>query len=132
METTLHNQERLLVNKFLFDVSKPHDGEIIVFKPPIESSEDFIKRIIGTPGQTITMKNGYVYVNGVLQPESYLTMRDHANFGPYKVPPHDLFVLGDNRAHSLDSRYFGPVPIKNVQGEAFFAYWPLSQFGFLK
>jgi signal peptidase I len=132
MEPNLRNGEHVLVDKLIFDLVPPHDNEIIVLKPPILGvNEFFIKRVIGTPGQTVLMKNGYVYVNGRLQPEPYLRYRGTANYGPVKVPPHDVFVLGDNRPESEDSRIFGMVPDANIQGQAFFAFWPLSRFGLL-
>lgn len=136
MEPTLHNQERLLVNELGFRLSGLKTGEIIVFHPPLPVSIDFIKRVIGVPGDTVSMVNGQVYINGHLLPEPWETVSgksylDHFNLPPTKVRPGYVFVLGDNRAHSDDSRFFGQVPISSVVGQAFFAVWPPSQFGWL-
>lgn len=130
MEATLHNGEHLLVNKFVYRLERPRDGQIIVFQPPaLGVNLDFIKRIIGTPGQTVQLRDGQVYLNGNLVPEPFLTYHDHANYGPIKVTAGHLFVLGDNRPNSEDSRYFGLVPEGNVRGEAFLIFWPLANFG---
>ncbi len=136
MEPTLHNQERLLVNELGFRLTGLKTGEIIVFHPPLPVSIDFIKRVIGVPGDTVSMVNGQVYINGRLLPEPWETVAgksylDHFNLPPTKVRPGYVFVLGDNRAHSDDSRFFGQVPISSVVGQAFFAVWPPSQFGWL-
>jgi signal peptidase I len=129
MEPTLFNGERLLIDKFWFHIAGLHDGEIIVFHPPLPTTADFVKRIIATPGQTVSMRNGYVYIDGRRQAEPYLqsggqSYRDDWTMAPETIPPGKLFVLGDNRARSEDSRYFGLVPISSVQGVAFMVIWP--------
>jgi signal peptidase I len=129
MEPNFWNGERLLINKFWFHFTGLHDGDIVIFHPPLPTSADFIKRVIATPGQTVSMRDGQVYINGKLQPEPYLIdhgrdYRDHYTMAPEKIPPGDIFVLGDNRARSEDSRYFGLVPISSVQGVAFLVIWP--------
>lgn len=130
MEPTLHNGEHLLVNKFIYRFEKPKDGQIIVFRPPLPGAEqDFIKRIIGTPGQTVALRDGHLYIDGRHVPEPFLKYRDHANYGPIQVSPGTLFVLGDNRPNSEDSRIFGLVPETNVRGEAFLIFWPPADFG---
>lgn len=135
MMNTLHNNERLLVNKFWWHVSPLRYGDIIVFHPPIPGeTEDFVKRVIATGGQTVSMQDGQVYVNGKKMPQPFLgtgraSTEDNWTMGPLRVPQGDIFVLGDNRAHSEDSRYFGFVRLPEVQGTAFWAFWPLSEFG---
>ncbi len=136
MEPTLHNQERLLVNEIGFKLSGLQIGDIIVFHPPLPVSIDFIKRVIALPGDTVSMSNGQVYINGKLLPEPWETVGgksylDHFNLPPTKIKPGYIYVLGDNRAHSDDSRFFGPVPISSVVGQAVFAVWPPSQFGWV-
>jgi signal peptidase I len=129
MEPNFFSGERLLINKFWFHVAGLHDGEIVVFHPPLQTSADFIKRVIATPGQTVAMKNGYVYLDGRRQAEPYL-VKDGKNYhddwtmAPERIPPGYIFVLGDHRARSEDSRYFGLVPISSVQGVAFLVIWP--------
>lgn len=134
MENTLQNNERLLVNKLWFHFSPLHYGEIVIFKPPIPSTSPFVKRVIATAGQTVSMVNGQVFVNGKAMPQPFLvhggvSTEDHWNMPPLKVPAGDIFVLGDHRAESEDSRLFGPVSVSAVEGTAFFVIWPLNQFG---
>lgn len=129
MEPTLYNGERVLINKFWFHFVGLKDGEIIVFHPPLPTKADFIKRVIATPGQTVSMRDGYVYIDGKRQPEPYLyhdgrSYRDDWSMAPETIPPGKVFVLGDHRARSEDSRYFGLVPISSVQGVAFLVIWP--------
>jgi signal peptidase I len=112
-----------------------HRGDIVVFtKPPREQSDikDLIKRVIGLPGDTVTGRNGHVYIDGRQLAESYLpagTITD--NFDPVKIPPGDIWVMGDNRPASQDSRSFGPIRESSVVGRAFLRIWPLSRFGLL-
>ncbi len=134
MQNTLQNGERLLVNKLWYRLSPLRYGEIIVFQPPIPGQPPYVKRVIATGGQTVSMVNGQVYVNGKKMAQPYLTdggvsTEDHWNMPPLKIPKGDIFVLGDHRAASEDSRYFGPVSIKAVQGVAFWVIWPLNRFG---
>lgn len=130
MEPTLHDLERLFVNKVGYRLQAPSRGDIIVFAYPKDMDRDFIKRIIGLPGDTLEIKDGRVYVNDSFLNEIYVSYPDnHANYGKVTVPPAHVFVLGDNRRNSEDSRYFGFVPITNIRGKAFLIYWPVSRFG---
>lgn len=133
MLPNLQNGEHLLVSKFIYDLEPPRIGEVIVFLPPpaAHSSQDYIKRVIAVGGDTVAMRDGQVYVNDKLQQEVYLPARyrDTATFPTETVPRGDVFVLGDHRRVSQDSRYFGFVPIRNIRGEAFFAWWPLQSIG---
>jgi signal peptidase I len=131
MEPTLQNGEHLLVNKLIYDFQSPKPGQIVVFQPPLPTSRDFIKRVIAVAGQTVAMSDGIVTIDGVPQPESFLppSYRGAANFPPTLVPKGDIFVLGDNRNNSEDSRYFGPVPIKNIRGQAIIIWWPPQDVG---
>ncbi len=132
MQPTLQNGERLLVNKFVFRFQKPRVGEIIVFHPPLPTNEAYVKRIVAVAGQTISMQNGYVYIDGHVQNEPYLpaAWRDHYTLAPLTVPAGDVFVLGDHRAASEDSRFFPGhfVPVRSIHGEAVLIWWPPADF----
>jgi signal peptidase I len=115
----------------LFD--GPHRGDVIVFNPPVTSDKPYIKRVVGLPGDTIEIKDGGVWVNGVQLDEPYLhgdtTDCQPRACDPVVVPEGSVFVLGDNRAHSSDSRYFGPVKISDIVGKAWITYWPIGHIG---
>jgi signal peptidase I len=135
MLPNLQNGEHLMVNKFVYDLHAPRIGDIIVFLPPpaAHTTQDFIKRVIAVAGDTVAVRNGLVYVNGRQQPEPYLpaSYLGGPNFPSETVPRGDVFVLGDNRKVSDDSRYFGFVPIANIRGQADFAWWPPQAVGAL-
>jgi signal peptidase I len=126
METTLREHERLLVNKFAYRFRSPQPGEIVVFKYPKDPRRDFIKRTIAVAGDTIEIRDGQVFVNDKPLAEDYISRPGHSEFPRFVVPEGSIFVLGDNRNNSQDSRIFGEVPLKNVKGKAFFRFWPLS------
>lgn len=128
MLPTLHNNDRVLVNKLAFVWGKPRTGEIVVFKSPQIPSQDWIKRVIGVPGDTVSIRHNVVYINGKRYPEPFLKYRQSINVSPVQVPPGYLWVLGDNRPISDDSRYFGLLPERNLKGRAIIEWWPLSQF----
>jgi signal peptidase I len=152
MEPGLHNGQYLLVNKavyfkldlgtlhkfipfidsdggeqFLFHA--PERGDVIVFRFPRDPSRDFIKRVIGVPGDTISIREGVVTVNGVAIEEPYINGGARGDMPEEVVPPGNYFVLGDNRANSSDSRTWGHVPEENIIGKAMLTYWPLSELG---
>jgi signal peptidase I len=134
METTLHNEEKLVVNKAIYYLSEPKRGDIIVFHA--EAKRDYIKRVIGVAGDTVEMRNDKLYINGKEVDEPYLAeKREEAkqqglqlneDFGPVKVPEGQIFVMGDNRLNSRDSRAIGPVDLEKVVGRAEFVFWPLK------
>lgn len=138
MEPTLRIGDRILVGKFAYRIWEIHRGDIIVFRYPLSPNKDFVKRVVGLPGERISMKDGLVQINGRPLGEVYPTALpggDRAcssNYGPEVVPPGNLFVLGDHRCNSEDSRYFGFVPIKNVVGRAFIVYWPLDRLALVR
>ncbi|HHT63777.1 MAG: signal peptidase I [Bacillota bacterium] len=134
MYPTIYAGDMVLVNKFVFRFQTPERGDIIVFEPDENISEDdLIKRVIGLPGETIEVKNRQVYIDGEPIEEPYLNEAPQYDFGPVKVPEGHLFVLGDNRNLSFDShRWPDPfLEIKSVKGKAFFRYWPLKRMGTL-
>jgi len=149
MEPTLDVGDRVLVNRLVYRFHGPHRGDIIVFHPPghgdeavrgarSEAGVTYIKRVIGLPGETLQITGGIVTVckpagqncHSLKEPytEGSLTA---PRYGPFTVPQGDYFVMGDNRGDSLDSRYWGPLPRRNIIGEAFLIYWPPDRIGLL-
>lgn len=130
MKPTLLPDERLLVNKLAYRFGEVKRGDIIVFHFPANPSEDYIKRVIGLPGDRIHIRDGKVFVNGRELEEDYISAPVMYN-GEWVVPPDSLFVLGDNRNQSSDSHSWGFVPLQNVIGKALVVYWPLDKVKFL-
>lgn len=145
MIPTLLIGDHILVNKFIYGVklpftdivvvpiTQPERGDVIVFRFPKDDDKDFIKRVVGIPGDKIEVREKVLYVNGIEQSESFTNydadalssqiMPGRDNFGPVNVPEHSYFVMGDNRDHSLDSRFWGFVDFSKIKGEAFLIYW---------
>jgi len=127
----LHDGERIFVNKMVYyGLPKIRRGDIVVFWFPDDPSKSYIKRVIGLPGETVEMRGGHIFINGQELMEPYLDPQ--LNLAPMNEPPtvvknHYYYVMGDNRDHSSDSRYWGLVPEKYIYGKALFRYWPLSQ-----
>ena len=132
MVPTLEVGDRVFVNKFIYDFTEPERGDVIVFGSVEGGEEELIKRVVGLPGDVISVNNGNLLVNGVPQNEPYVAPQpgDGAFFEETTVPEGHVFMMGDNRANSRDSRFFGPVPIENIEGEAFVIFWPPSHVGF--
>jgi signal peptidase I len=144
METTLEPGEYVLVDKLTPRFDSYKRGDIIVFEPPAGwavggDNTPFIKRIIGLPGDTVELRGGHVYVNGTELQEPYIYQQDGAGQptdptsgqSRWVVPSGEIFVMGDHREASADSRTFGPVPLTSVIGRAWLRYWPLSAFGLI-
>ncbi|HTK07023.1 MAG TPA: signal peptidase I [Ktedonobacteraceae bacterium] len=133
MEPRLHNQERIMVDKWSYLFHEPARSDIVVFIAPPDPQNFYVKRIIGVPGDRITIHDTTVIVDGVTLKETYVQPENQGNPGmlhPIEnmlVPANDFFVLGDNRANSSDSRTWGFVPRKNIIGRAALVYWPLHQ-----
>ncbi len=145
MQNTLQIGDHILVNKFLYGVkipfiqktivpiTDPKKGDIVVFKFPEDPKKDFIKRVIGVSGDVIQLENKQLYINDKPAQAGYSIFTDahilpagvqpRDNYGPQKVPPDSLFVMGDNRDQSYDSRFWGYVKLKNIKGKAFMIYW---------
>ncbi len=128
MMPTLQSHERLLVNKFIYMVTEPKKGEVIVFKYPSDQSRDFIKRVIATGGDTIEIRSGRVYVNGELKKEDYILEKQRGSYNKVIVPQGHVFVMGDNRNNSEDSRFpdVGFVSFKLIKGKASMVFWPVD------
>jgi signal peptidase I len=153
MEPGLHDGQYLVVNKIIyakvnlktlaryipfidpgdhplrFLFRSPHRGDVIVFRAPTDPSRDFIKRIVGVPGDTVEVKEGRVFVNGVGLDEPYIAASPEYRMDKQTVPDGQYFVLGDNRNNSSDSHVWGFVPENNIIGQAMFRYWPLHDLG---
>jgi len=152
MKETLLIGDHILVNKFIYGVkvpflqttivpiTNPKHGDIVVFKFPEDPSKDFIKRVVGVAGDVVEVRDKQVYVNSKLlnhdfgiHTDSYIfpaSVQPRDNFGPVVVPPHSLFVMGDNRDQSYDSRFWGFVDLKAVKGKALMIYWSWDKDNF--
>ncbi len=129
MEPNLHTDERLIVEKVSYKIRPPERHDIIVLKVREDSKELLIKRVIGLPGETVEVKEGNVYVDGQMLDEPYLARPTLGYYAPTVVPPSCVFVMGDNRNASNDSRSFGAIPYENIIGKAWVSYWPLEDAG---
>jgi signal peptidase I len=129
MEPTLHSGEFVIVNKLAYKFSMPALGDIIVFHFPRDPKQEYIKRVIGMPGDQVTIQNGKVLVNGQEIIEPYISAPPVYPNNSWQVPAGQLFVLGDNRNNSSDSHNWGTVPLDYVVGKALFVYWPLDSWG---
>ncbi len=134
MEQTLLISDRVLVNKFVYRFSQPKRGDVVVFVSPEDGRLDLIKRVIAVAGETVDVQDGKVTVDGKALVEPYVNAAypDHSDLdAPVKVPAGMIWVMGDNRANSKDSRFIGPQPVSQVLGRAFAIYWPLSRLTWL-
>ena len=134
MVPTLEVGDRVFVNKFIYHFREPERGDIVVFRSVEGDEEDLIKRVVAVSGDEVAVEDGRLLVNGEPQSEPYLNRAfppDESSYGPTRVPEGEVFVMGDNRANSRDSRFFGPVPLENIEGEAFASFWPPSRIGLL-
>lgn len=131
MEPNLHSAQRVVVEKVTYRFFHgPRRGDIVVINLP-GHPDMLIKRVIGLPGETIELRGKEVYVDNELLEEPWTTMAGGGNHGPLTVPPLHVFVVGDNRGASNDSRSFGPVHIDHIVGRAWFSYWPPEHIGFV-
>lgn len=134
MHPTYQNGEYLMANKITYRFAEPQRGDVIIFK--YSDTQDFIKRIIGLPGDIVMLKDGEIYINGAVLDESeYLNSTVYTNGGDYikegesiTLGDGEYFVCGDNRPHSSDSRTFGPINEKDIKGRAWIVYFPFTQF----
>lgn len=129
MQNTLVAGQRLVVIKPYYNFTDPQRGDIIVLRPPIDSHVEFVKRLIGLPGDMILIKGGKVYVNNVMLDEPYIKEAPLSPYGPFEVPEGHYFVMGDNRNHSSDSRTGWTITRQEIVGKAVLRYWPLNEFG---
>jgi len=134
MMPRLENHERIFINKFLYRFRSVERGDVVVFRYPLDTSKSYIKRVIGLPGDEVTIRDGHVLVNGQPLREPYVpsSYLDDQSYPPVHVEPNHYFVLGDHRSSSNDSREWGTVDQEYIYGKAVFVYWPLSQIGWVK
>jgi len=128
MEPTLNTGEFVIVNKLAYKFGTPKLGDVIVFRYPRDPQQEYIKRVIGVPGDQVRIADGQVSVNDQVLDEPYIAAKP-AYTSEWTVPDKSLFVLGDNRNNSSDSHSWGPVPMNNVIGKAIFVYWPPEKWG---
>jgi signal peptidase I len=131
MVPTLEVGDRVLASKFMYRFFEPERGDIVVFDSVNEDDQTLIKRVVGVAEDEIQVQGGVLYVNDEAQEEPYLNDADQfrSYYGPTVVPEGHIFVMGDNRGNSADSRVFGPLPLENLKGEAFMRFWPVSKIG---
>ena len=131
MVPTLEVGDRIFVNRFIYSFLEPERGDIVVFDSVDEDDQTLIKRVVGVAEDEIQVQGGVLYVNDEAQEEPYLNDADQfrSYYGPTVVPEGHIFVMGDNRGNSADSRVFGPLPLENLKGEAFMRFWPVSKIG---
>jgi signal peptidase I len=132
MIPTLDVGDHILVSKFIYDFTTPKRGDVIVFKYPQDESRDFIKRVVGLPGDTLEIRGRQLLINEKPLSEPYARFVDgpkgpmeQEHFGPIVIPPHKLFMMGDNRDRSMDSRVWGLLDEGKVEGEAFVVYFSI-------
>ena len=128
MAPTLEDQDRLIVNKFVYRVSSPRRGDIVMLYYPLNPDKSFVKRVIAEEGDTVRVVDGRVYVNDVPMRDDFVPAeyRSHDDWGPQVIPEGYYFVMGDHRNNSLDSRHWGPVPKKYIVGKVKVRWWPLQ------
>ncbi|MCY0876551.1 MAG: signal peptidase I [Firmicutes bacterium] len=129
MDHTLANGDRMLIDRIPYDFGLPKRGDIVVFEAP--DGEQWVKRVIGLPGDTVQLIKGKLYLNGKYIPEPFITdgpSDPKYNYGPSVVPPGHLFVMGDNRVVSYDSRYIGPIAVDKLTGRVDAVIWPPDEF----
>jgi signal peptidase I len=133
MTPLLSDHEAIVINRLVYQFEPIHRGDVVVFRYPLDVTQSFIKRIVGLPGEIVQIRQGLVYVNENWVPEPYVLSQygDLSDFGPIQVPSGSYFVLGDHRSDSSDSRAFGTVVRRLIEGRAVFAYWPIDHLGLL-
>jgi signal peptidase I len=133
MTPLLSDHDAIVINRLVYHFEPVHRGDVVVFRYPLDATESFIKRIVGLPGDIVQIRQGLVYVNGNWLSEPYVRSQceDPTDCGPIQVPSGRYFVLGDCRSWSNDSRAFGTVARRLIEGRAVLAYWPIDHVGLL-
>lgn len=128
MEPTLHDNDKVFVSKITYHFSPIERGDIVILKAP-DGSKNLVKRVIALAGETVQIIDGGIYLNGKLLSEPYVEHFDSTNYGPVTIGENEVFVLGDNRRNSMDSRSFGPISLEYIASKVFYRYWPISGVG---
>jgi signal peptidase I len=133
MAPLLSDHELIFINRLVYHLESVQRRDVVVFWYPQDPTKSFIKRIVALPGETVEIRQGLVYIDGVWLPELYVPSQfeDLSDLGPVRVPSECYFVMGDHRNSSNDSRFFGPVAGRSIYGRAIFAFWPVDHFGSL-
>ena len=129
MEPNFHDGQFLLVSKINYLLGDPERGDVVIFKYPLNPKKNFIKRVIGLPGEKVEIRAGKIFVNGVRIPEPYPYNFADYDYGPVTVGQNEFFVLGDNRPESSDSHAWGMLPRNDLIGKAWISYWPSEHWG---
>lgn len=129
MEANLHHGQFLIVNKLVYYLNPPERGDVIVFHSPGNPRKDFIKRVVGLPGEEVEIVDGQVFINGVRLEETYISRDGTRSWGPEVVGEFEYFVLGDYRSNSSDSRSWGMLDGNAIIGKAWISYWPPQDWG---
>lgn len=139
MFPTFDNGDYIMTDKITYRFRDPERGDVVVLKNPRDESQDFIKRIVGLPGETIEVSNNRIIINETLLKEDYLSKGVITTPGNFlsesesvKIPENQYVVMGDNRTHSSDSREWGGITQEEIVGKVFFRYWPPQSFGLIK
>lgn len=131
MEPNLKTGERVLASRIPYMFTTPDRGDVVIFRYPGDLRKNYVKRVVGLPGDTVEIREGVLYVNYKALDEPYKRISAHGDYGPVRVRDGFLFVLGDNRDHSNDSRYWGELPLSNVEAKALVRYWPPTRWHLL-
>ena len=130
MKPTLHEGDRILLNRLVYHFRDPKSGDVVVFHSPVNADEDLVKRIVAVAGDRVAIHDGSLYVNGVALDEPYLLEQSfRGEYPETTIPQGHVFVMGDNRNNSGDSRLFGPISADSIIGGAFVIYWPIPHWG---
>lgn len=132
MEPNFYQGDCIMVNKVCYHSSGPQRGDVVVFDPPFDSAHPYIKRVIGLPDDTVEIRDGQVFINGIPLEEEYVMAPPDYTMSPIEVTENEYFVLGDNRNNSNDSHTGWMVPRDNIIGRAWFVYWPPSRWRVVK
>ena len=132
MLPSLHHNNYVIVSRLTYRFGVVERGDVVVFEFPHNKNEDYIKRVIALPGETIEISNGFVYINGQPIEEPYINAPLARDYPAVMVPQEMVYVMGDNRNDSSDSRRWGALSVEDIIGKAIFVYWPLSDFGMVE
>jgi signal peptidase I len=132
MQPNFYTGQLVIVNRFAYYFATPQRGDVIVLHDPNNPQQDFIKRVMALPGETVELRESRVYVNGVLMEEPYIAQFCGCSDHKWELKADEYFVLGDNRGHSFDSHIFGPINRHVIVGQAWIRYWPIQDIGFIQ